>query len=1228
MRANARFPGRLLRRLTFAAGWTAFVLVLLGLALEHSGLLADFARARLQVLAGGMRATLEGARLAWFDTRVDLVGVQLGEGEGAVRLEKVEVHWGIDTQAGFVVRELVVRGGRARITPELVQALEQRAGAQPGTAGRDMPPLVVRDVKLEALSERWGRSILLGSLDLRARGLNGGVQGEGALHRPLGEIYLHGALEADRKLALEMLATGVPVSQSYLPEGELLDATRDYEPRGMLALEGHVDADLRPEGHATGSLRLSLSQGSLKIAGGTQDIEHLALDFDGHVEAADIGKALDPGAWECALKASGTWIGRTFEGWAFLGPALAAGARARGFVHLPSLPLDGSIVDLLAEEPGERARIESRWNAFTPNGEVELWANFELPEPPPGVRAALADLRFASEAHMDGKASLAYQGWPQADGQHDAGFPLPLEELHGAAVFAHDPKAKRPNLLGLVDLAGNSICGAIHAQGLVHSHAIDDPQLLPGHGSSEFELHFQADKLAHNLPFEVALEGLGKAVPSESTWRPYRPQGGTVTIEHLRLVRKVDMPFAACDLALGLDGTTLDWRELPLPLSDVHGGLVFRSDGKGESGLSAHFDAQPPSKGAALALQLRYQTDPAEARGPAGKDLDQISCVEAHVGNLSLTGDEKQALVKRYPDVKTALERMAPKGFADLDLQRVQSDARAPARWRAELSPRDVLLQPQNFKVNTSKVRGRVIVTVEEPRDPALPSKVDNALAPLFGVAPGIGQMAFAGRLPGEHVDLWAAGIHLDDKNVRGALGEGANSFDMSGFGVLGAVDLAGRIQLAPAQPDGVGLEAQLFLRGNTFRTEPHALVLKDLRGRLELDGRGVRGPELHAVLGRTEVVLRNVAFRTLAGRFELGLELESHGLPLDKEHLSGFIDEKTLAPLIDELHLQGRLDLDHGRIDIQGQSARDSQLVFQGDVSLEDTSLQLGLPWVIRSAKASIERLLLEGGRLRAVAQVRALEGTLAGRELSHGNMLLTYVEPQLSIEDLEAELEGGKLFSLGAGAQRSGTAFSIGLEKPYVFQLALNLVGVDIGRLLRGMFDSEFAAKGSLDAQLRLRGNTENVLDIDGSGAVDVSKSRLWSIPVFRELLSQIGLNDAAVFDRMFANMHVQGGRLDLSDIAVGSSLVKLRGEHGWIDGAGDMHFDLELRYESVDKLGPLARLLYWIQNRLLSVSIRGDMARPSVVMKNPFSTLFGGGKHSRALPLPPYAPLPARF
>ena len=99
-------------------------------------------------------------------------------------------------------------------------------------------------------------------------------------------------------------------------------------------------------------------------------------------------------------------------------------------------------------------------------------------------------------------------------------------------------------------------------------------------------------------------------------------------------------------------------------------------------------------------------------------------------------------------------------------------------------------------------------------------------------------------------------------------------------------------------------------------------------------------------------------------------------------------------------------------------------------------------------------------------------------------------------------------------------------------------------------------------------------------------------------------------------------------MHDITVRSPLLQLVGE-GTLDFDGGLKYDLEVRYDLIDRLGPFTRLLYSIQNQLLSVAIRGDMARPEIIFKNPFTSLFGhddGDK--RALPLPPWSPLPPRF
>src|SRR5258708_11609689 len=98
MPAIARFRNRFLRKLVLGRGWIAFVVVLLLTAFERSGLLADMLRKELRGHLGALPLELEGAQLAWFDTRIDLVGLRIGEGEGSVQVDRLEVHWGLGLQ--------------------------------------------------------------------------------------------------------------------------------------------------------------------------------------------------------------------------------------------------------------------------------------------------------------------------------------------------------------------------------------------------------------------------------------------------------------------------------------------------------------------------------------------------------------------------------------------------------------------------------------------------------------------------------------------------------------------------------------------------------------------------------------------------------------------------------------------------------------------------------------------------------------------------------------------------------------------------------------------------------------------------------------------------------------------------------------------------------------------------------------------------------------------------
>src|SRR5262249_14249368 len=161
--------------------------------------------------------------------------------------------------------------------------------------------------------------------------------------------------------------------------------------------------------------------------------------------------------------------------------------------------------------------------------------------------------------------------------------------------------------------------------------------------------------------------------------------------------------------------------------------------------------------------------------------------------------------------------------------------------------------------------------------------------------------------------------------------------------------------------------------------------------------------------------------------------------------------------------------------------------------------------------------------------------------------------------IENIEGDLEGGAIRPLGQGseghfAERGGTAFSIDLEEPFPFQLALDLRGVELAGLLRGLFATSFATHGKLNCQLLLTGDTRRVLEIAGSGSLQVLDSRLWSVPVFRALFSQLGLDDKLVFDQMGVNLRIRKGVIWTDDIWIHSPILELVGK-GSIDFDGGL-------------------------------------------------------------------------
>ena len=78
-------------------------------------------------------------------------------------------------------------------------------------------------------------------------------------------------------------------------------------------------------------------------------------------------------------------------------------------------------------------------------------------------------------------------------------------------------------------------------------------------------------------------------MPPADTWEPFNPTGGELSAD-FRVVRTVDMEYAATRLSLDLAELSLAWKELPAPVAHAHGKVEFVSDGRSERGLGARLE--------------------------------------------------------------------------------------------------------------------------------------------------------------------------------------------------------------------------------------------------------------------------------------------------------------------------------------------------------------------------------------------------------------------------------------------------------------------------------------------------------------------------------------------------------------------------------------------------------------------------------------------------------------
>ena len=1020
-----------------------------------------------------------------------------------------------------------------------------------------------------------------------------------------------------------------------MPELPLFDAIEGLSPAGRVSL--HTTGSLRLTGEdpeVRGDLRARVEQGSLRVPGMEPAFEALTLELEAQYEPGVGEDIWTPGAWRGGGRLSGAWAGEELRAGLRLGDAARPGLALESWVHGPDLTTLNPALQAI-QEPMLVPIIR---NGFDPRGELSASVGLTIAD---GVRPGddlwpLAELAVLVEEA--GPLRAAFHGVLDVDEPEarPLGFPMPVDVQDLMAVVAHQKRFPRQDLIE-VRFSGTHASGPVHGSYQTWTTPVDMPPFAPGYGEYEYDLVIVVPSIRIEGELDGYLDELWEVPELGTLFEDYglREEGRASALVRVgwRAGMATDGAVLAEVRGTGLGAT---WAELPVPAQDLDVFVRVVDNGNGANCVAFRVDGALADAGPLrVAGRVRSEgADPLADDQPLRFDL-----VRVEVESLELPGASLTDLRTALEEVDHAVADLEPRGQLNVDYTRATRGSAAPGSWiEIDVAEPGLRVRPAAFPLEVESARGRLLVeTLEEPDDGSEDGaeQVDVRVAPLVaslgaGLPIGVEATWSSERGGGGHV--LGAGLRPSDRGllerIATAAGLAPEEFlaNFEELEVGGAIDFDYAFELVEASEDPEG-SFRFRLRENLCHQLGGFLVDR-ISGSLTWTGDRLEGDRLRAQLGETPFELSAVELRLEGETVVVEADVHARDVLLNEPLLGQFLEPEMVRSLVEEFELRGRLDVEQGHIRLELIPDSEPRLVFSGTGTLSDAQVTVGLPLSIRSARVNLEELVVQGEDVRGWCRVHDLYGQAVERDLAQADLLLSYHGSQVTIESLSGQFCRGRIGGLGTDDAVGGPVLSVDLHPPYRFQAELGLWDVEIRELLEDVFASEIADRGFLTGQVSMHGELANLLGVRGAGWGQVEQSVLWSVPVVRDLFSQLGFDETAVFDEMRTEFTLGDGRVDMQEVHVHSPLLNLQGS-GSLGIDGTLHHDLEVRYSLMDKTGPVGSLVHWLQSSLLSISVRGDMSRPRILLRGVFTAPFTGSDDSfRALPAPGFSPLRSRF
>ncbi|MSR61401.1 MAG: hypothetical protein EXS08_02990 [Planctomycetes bacterium] len=1241
----------------FLVGVAALLLLVMAslVFVEQSGLLTRWVRERLarELGAAGARLTLVRAELTWFEPGLELSGLAFASPDeaGADELLLERVHVVLEPRLDGL-RALRIQGGHLLLGPRLLADLQTLVGPHLRTSADAAPPPVSVSA-LELSLELADRSrFQLGRVELCARPLGPGrLELAGRLAPSLGGVFdaeqpirLSGEV-SDESVRLWAAARELELATRSLPGVAQAARLPLEEGSVQLSLDASFELSRRAAVPSHGHLRASLQDGRARLSDGLPPIDAFAAELE-----ADFapGPGLDVearAAWAAWATLSARAGETPLELAAELGREVPNGAWLRAWGQAAHVSIERA--DLAAV--GLEHSLAYVREMLDPHGHVDMAGTLTLGRDAQGWTR---DLALAVRAQ--GEVSLTYAGYP---GDPRGGLALPLTGVRGELLLGDDSTRPYPLRLSVRDISAQHGSGTLQGWTQVLAPPHPGPLALP-----EFDLVLSTPSLAISPALSAALQGnqhLEWIVPS------FAPEGGTLAGD-FRLRTGPELGGTSGAGTFQVHGTSLRWSEMPVQMDGVNGELALRWARE-----VAHRRDDPLLKKRAFGVAYSFDNRGAEGVGAQARvhgwvREEALPPVFEHgyvapllqelaidIDALRLKGRDFDVLASRFPTLQREVADYGAVGRMHVRFRGAHPSVSAPFATAVEGTPLEVHVQPQFFQRQVRDLHGRILIQTAEQGEEVRSS---SQLC-LAGSWPSGVELFARGAIPEvgpARVHVYGAGIDATNTSFKGALvttlasGGTGQGIDLSSWTLAGPVDFALETEFDPASPAPPKNRYRIQLRHNDLSARE--FQLHDLHGTLTQQDEILTSPRVRATLAGHPLELTDVLTFPLAalarvsaadpwlaregfwsdanGR-ALQAELSTRNLPLDADHLAGILSPSALEALRSNPSWRGALDVLGARLLVTSEADKRGKVALRGAMRAHDLELSLGLPIRIAEAKIALEELLQESNRTRGWARIDGLQATIAERELNDASMIAGYVDGRLTIDNLSGDFEGGRLESLGGVQGGASKALGVDLSEPYRFDVGLRLERVSVAGLLRGVFQSSIADEGFLDAALQLSGTPGEVLALVGRGSLSLDDGALWSIPVMRELFLQLGFDRTGLFDRLRSRFELRDGRIQVSHLEIRSALLDLVGQ-GWQDLDGRLAYDLEVRYGLLEHFGVLSRILYWLNNNLWRVAVRGDFERPEVTIRNSILEWIRSfdDDPERRLPLPHFSALGPRF